>query len=286
LAERKLGELIRQHVRVGKPAKLSHDGTIRLNELGITRNQSSTFKALAALPEQDFNRYLESRNPTTAGAVRLAREHQTEVRRDRIARAGADAGGNILTGSVQLLWDYLQDDSVDLFFTDPPYDAAGIPTYSELAKLAAAKLKPGALCLAYAGSWYLPEIMARMGEHLDYHWIFCVKFAGRHSPIYPKKIQQWWSAIVGYSKPPAPRVWLHDFVQSQPDSKVKHDWQKPEYDAEHFISKLTKRGQLVVDPFVGSGTTLAVAKRLGRKYLGTELNERTARIARRRLTLK
>ena len=52
-AERKLGELIRQHVRVGKPEKLSPDRTISLNELGISRNQSSTFKVIAALPERD-----------------------------------------------------------------------------------------------------------------------------------------------------------------------------------------------------------------------------------------
>jgi DNA modification methylase len=181
------------------------------------------------------------------------------------------------------LWDHLEDDSVDLIFTDPPYNAEGIPTYSELSRLAAAKLKPGALCLAYTGSYYLPEIMQRMGEHLDYHWLFCVKFAGRHCACHPKRIQIHWKAILGYGRDYQPRVWLPDFIQSQPDNKVKHDWQQPECDAEYFIRKLTKKSGLVVDPFVGSGTTLAAAKRLSRRWIGTEIDPQVARIARARL---
>lgn len=43
------------------------------------------------------------------------------------------------------------------------------------------------------------------------------------------------------------------------------------------------RGGVVLDPFMGSGTTAVVAKRLGRKFIGFELNPEYVKMARRRL---
>jgi DNA modification methylase len=47
----------------------------------------------------------------------------------------------------------------------------------------------------------------------------------------------------------------------------------------------TGPGDLVLDPFLGSGTTALAAGRLGRRFLGLELNPEYVEIARRRLTL-
>ncbi|MFC1757199.1 DNA methyltransferase [Planctomycetota bacterium] len=49
------------------------------------------------------------------------------------------------------------------------------------------------------------------------------------------------------------------------------------------MEKLTNPGDLVVDPFAGSGTTLAAAKKLNRNYIGCEIDSGTAKMARRRL---
>ena len=53
--------------------------------------------------------------------------------------------------------------------------------------------------------------------------------------------------------------------------------------AEFFIGLMTTPGDLVLDPFAGSGTSLEVAKRLGRRYLGVEIDEKHAADARERL---
>jgi len=52
---------------------------------------------------------------------------------------------------------------------------------------------------------------------------------------------------------------------------------------EWFIKLFTKPGDLVLDPFLGSGTTAAVAKSLGRNYLGIELNSEYFAVAQDRL---
>ena len=45
----------------------------------------------------------------------------------------------------------------------------------------------------------------------------------------------------------------------------------------------SRPGDVVLDPFAGSGTTLAVAKSLGRNYIGIELNPDYVKIAQERL---
>ena len=51
-----------------------------------------------------------------------------------------------------------------------------------------------------------------------------------------------------------------------------HPTQKPEWLLERVILSTSKKNSIVFDPFLGSGTTAVVAKKLGRKYLGTELD--------------
>ena len=51
-----------------------------------------------------------------------------------------------------------------------------------------------------------------------------------------------------------------------------------------FIKLFTQRGDTVLDPFIGSGTTAVAAKQLGRNYVGIDINEEYCRIAIERLT--
>jgi modification methylase len=62
-----------------------------------------------------------------------------------------------------------------------------------------------------------------------------------------------------------------------------HSTQKPEALLHRVILSSTKPGDLVVDPFFGSGTTGAVARRLGRAFVGIERDSGYARIARSRI---
>ena len=62
-----------------------------------------------------------------------------------------------------------------------------------------------------------------------------------------------------------------------------HTTQKPEALLERVIAASTRVGDLVLDPFFGTGTTGAVAKRLGRRWIGIEREKRYVEVARRRL---
>lgn len=54
--------------------------------------------------------------------------------------------------------------------------------------------------------------------------------------------------------------------------KTRHPAQKPEELVRKFILAASNPGDLVMDPFSGSGTTLVVAEQLGRQWLGCEIN--------------
>lgn len=64
-----------------------------------------------------------------------------------------------------------------------------------------------------------------------------------------------------------------------------HGCQMPERLLERVILACSNPGDVVLDPFAGSGTTLAVAKRLGRRWVGFEISENYVQRARERISL-
>lgn len=71
---------------------------------------------------------------------------------------------------------------------------------------------------------------------------------------------------------------------SMPEN-TEHPTQKPEKLLAKIILASSKSGDLVFDPFNGSGTTTVVAKKLGRRYLGVEVDDKYCCFAQRRLDL-
>ena len=81
---------------------------------------------------------------------------------------------------------------------------------------------------------------------------------------------------------------LHDFVETSvtPNSERKygkHPTQKPEQLMEHFVSILSDENDVVLDPFMGSGSVGVAAVRLNRKFIGIELEEKYYSIANSRI---
>jgi modification methylase len=69
----------------------------------------------------------------------------------------------------------------------------------------------------------------------------------------------------------------------QPDGSKLHPTQKPEALLARAILAASRPGDVVLDPFFGTGTTGAVAKRLGRAFIGIEREKSYARAAERRI---
>jgi site-specific DNA-methyltransferase (adenine-specific) len=78
-------------------------------------------------------------------------------------------------------------------------------------------------------------------------------------------------------------TWFVSRVCGTFKERLNHPCQMPEAVLERIIRVASDPGDLVIDPFAGSGTTLAVAQKLGRRFLGCELSDEYAEGVRKRL---
>jgi site-specific DNA-methyltransferase (adenine-specific) len=82
----------------------------------------------------------------------------------------------------------------------------------------------------------------------------------------------------------APNIISADSYRHGQPGKVDHPTQKPPTTASIPIEFSTRPGDTVLDIFAGSGTTLRVAKDMGRKAIGIEIEERYCEVIARRLS--
>jgi hypothetical protein len=171
----------------------------------------------------------------------------------------------------------LASDSVDAVITDPPYAEASVPLYGKLADLAMRVLKPSGWCLVMVGDLYLAKVLRLMTDAglIDRGYVAMSFNGGPHSRIGATKTFQAIKLILMLQKPPTrqPPEWGPNLlkVEVKDYDKSLHDWQQNQPLFEKLVERFTKKNDLVVDPFAGSGTTIRAALSLGRKGWGSDI---------------
>jgi hypothetical protein len=83
---------------------------------------------------------------------------------------------------------------------------------------------------------------------------------------------------------PVQDLWLDiPMVQAQSAERLGYDTQKPEMLLERIVKLSSNPGSLVADFFCGSGTTMAVTEKLGRRWIGCDLSRWAIHVTRKRL---
>lgn len=96
---------------------------------------------------------------------------------------------------------------------------------------------------------------------------------------------QGWEAVI-LLHPPGRKKWSGGGKAATWTSTVSHGLhptEKPLYLISEWVRLFTDPGETILDPFMGSGTTLRAAKDLGRKAIGIEIDEKYCEIAARRM---
>lgn len=78
-------------------------------------------------------------------------------------------------------------------------------------------------------------------------------------------------------------VWTDIYRIRHSKRRDEHPCQLPIHLLERIILMTTDAGDTILDPFIGTGTTAIAVKRLGRQYIGIDIDEKYVQISRRKL---
>jgi len=292
-AERKAGAWLAENVdhKGGNP-QLFQDGIAQGLPEGVGIKESYRWQLENSLPEEIFNEWVDDSIATgrevTAKAIQfLAKEYQHKQKRKDMAAQVVDLPieSSVATGDFREIMKEMPPDSIDMIFTDPPYDEKSIPLYGDMARLAARVLKPGGSLITYVGHYAIIQAGNLMNEHLRFWWTIAVKHTGNSARLPGKWVYVEWKPMLWYVKGGRNNNnnFVADFIESKPPDKDAHDWQQDVTEAEYYINNLTVPGAIVLDPFCGSGTTLIAALNIGRQSIGIEIDEERANVCRQRI---
>jgi adenine-specific DNA-methyltransferase len=216
----------------------------------------------------------------------------------------ADASGGsamfpinqIIQGDCKRVLKQLPDSCVDLIVTDPPYgvcyqDSSGrtiandddpsrvLGAFTDLYRI----LRQDSLCISFYG-WSQVDTFFRAWRQAGFrpvgHIVWVKEYASRTRYLRYRHEQAY---VLAKGRPALPAEPLEDIQPWTYSGNPDHPTQKSEEILIPLIEALTRPGQVVLDPFAGSGSTLVAAAMTGRRYLGIELDQRYCAAARNRL---
>jgi hypothetical protein len=236
-----------------------------------------------------------------SGKLTLSKAKREVVRAEREAAlqhaieemADTPSPTDLRVGDFREILADIPDGSVDAIITDPPYPAEFLPLYGRrngheddglpefqedgLAEIAGRILKPGGICAVMVGQSYLPEIFERMTHNsgLTYHWTLAYLTPGGQAvQVWQRKVNTFWKPILVFTKGEYTGDWFGDVAKSAVNDNDKrfHEWGQSESGMVDLINRLTKPGELIVDPFLGAGTTGVAAIATARRFIGCDID--------------
>jgi DNA modification methylase len=97
-----------------------------------------------------------------------------------------------------------------------------------------------------------------------------------------KRVKRYLKEAMEYGSP-VDDVWKFDKINNSSKERIGYPTQKPELLLKRIIESSTKEGDIILDPFVGGGTTVAVANKLNRGWIGIDQSPMAIKVSEFRL---
>lgn len=202
----------------------------------------------------------------------------------------------ILHGDCIQVMHQMPANSVDFILTDPPYlvnfrDRDGRTIQNDVnadwLKPAMAEayrvLKQNRLMLCFYG-WTKADMFFDAWKNAGFqsvgHIVFRKTYGSKSSFLSYHHEQAY---LLAKGRPPLPKQPLADVIDMPYSGNKLHPTQKPVSALAPFVRSFSLPGELILDPFTGSGSSCAAAALTGRKYIGIELDSAYSHKAAERL---
>ena len=202
----------------------------------------------------------------------------------------------ILQGDCTQLLKSVPDNSVDFILTDPPYfvrykDRSGrtiandrdpqsvLGAFTDLHRV----LKPDSFCISFYG-WNSVDAFFHAWKHAGFrpvgHIVWRKNYASSTGFLRACHEQAY---VLAKGRPAKPARPLDDVQPWEYTGNKVHPTEKAVSILSPLIETFSSPGNVVLDPFAGSGSTLVSAALLNRRYLGIELKPHYCQLAEKRL---
>ena len=263
---------------LAKSAKVSHD-TI-----------SKVRKIVEKAPEEVKAKLRTGETTINAEFNKIKNDEDLQERREELKKKVEMAAA--LPGTIKpMVGDFLTDyikipaDSIDCIITDPPYVKEWLHNYDAFAKAAAYVLKPGGFLVFYVGHIHMDKVLAQMTPYLEYYWIAMLKHAGTNAAVHSRSVQCGMKPILIFNKSPRmkPKRYFNDVIIGTGKEKDAHEWQQGEEELRMIFEPFTDPGDTILDPFMGSGTVISMAKKMNRLAIGFDIDAENVELVKGRL---
>jgi site-specific DNA-methyltransferase (adenine-specific) len=202
----------------------------------------------------------------------------------------------VIQGDCTTVLKTLPGESVDFVLTDPPYfvrykDRSGrtirndrypgkvLDAFDDVYRV----LKPDSLCVSFYG-WNRVDSFFSAWKGAGFtpvgHIVFSKSYASAQRFV---RYQHEAAYVLAKGRPELPAVPISDVLPWHYSGNHSHPTEKTVDTLMPIIEAFTRAGDVVLDPFAGSASSLVAAALLRRDYIAIELEQKYCEIARRRL---
>lgn len=178
---------------------------------------------------------------------------------------------------------------ITTIITDPPYSKPHLYLLPAFAQLAAQVLpSTGGVAAVMFGQAYLNVVVRELDKAMQYRWIMAEDFGEPGVTLHGINMANHWKPILVYANHShilpgyAPDI-IRTKWGNEKEEPVYDDWQQCRETFEKLVLRFTKPGDWILDPFLGTGTTMIAALKHGRRCIGIDIDPQKTEITKMRL---